>query len=818
MKHFRSLQLLLISLWAAVLGCSSDEAPASSAVCGDGTRTGSEQCDLTDLGGTSCKSLGYALGGTLACSAGCTYDTAGCVGDPTPACPETPCKDSVCVEGVCIAHCAEGAVAGACVCDGTVRADGYCCSGKHQAGPCTVLACDEGAIASACDCGGELQSSGYCCSGTHQPTPCSVPACDEGQVLFSCTCGSAVVDTGYCCQGSHQTGACNFTVHYVSNSGDDANSGTSPAAPWKSLAKVQTADLKPGDAVLFRRGDEWVGTLTIQASGAAGNPIVFGAYDKGVRPKLYGSETVTDWTQHSGSIFKASFPKPIAQLFLDGARMRLARYPNQGYVSVSSLQSSTQFTANALDAALDYTGATWFGRTDYWIMETMQVTASNSKTLTLGSAPSSHLNVGEGFILMNKLAFLDQPGEWFYDSSTSTVYLWTPNGDSPSSYTIRGTVHDNGVVANNKDHVTVRDLEILHQAKAGIHSPNSDSFTIKNNEIAFQEEVGIRNDSASVNMVIADNVIRGVNGIGIWLWAANKLLVTDNRIYDVAVWDGIGNAGIFRINAGSAMEIEGSEHVIRYNRVIGTGGVGIFYRGAATIEYNFVQNVCLIKDDGGGIYTNTSGSSATIRQNIVLDAVGTPEGFTSTRSMAEGIYVDEIAAGVTVEGNTVARCGNSGIKLHKNAGTVVRYNTIMDARQSIHVLGSSGTKSDIHHNIMFAASAQDDYLERQVFINSASGNAQYDYNTYVNPYATSGVFQAESIYRDFPGWQAFTNGESNSTFDGTPLGTGQSPELFYNDTKSPKTFQLTATYKALDGTLVSSLTLEPFSSQILIRQ
>ena len=40
--------------------------------CGDGRRTGAEECDATDLGGETCESLGY-IGGTLSCNSNCGY-------------------------------------------------------------------------------------------------------------------------------------------------------------------------------------------------------------------------------------------------------------------------------------------------------------------------------------------------------------------------------------------------------------------------------------------------------------------------------------------------------------------------------------------------------------------------------------------------------------------------------------------------------------------------------------------------------------------------------------------------------------------------
>jgi hypothetical protein len=63
-------------------------------LCSDGTKNGSEQCDGLDLGGASCNSLGYTMGGTLGCTAACQYDISPCCqGDSQdgPATGQTTC-------------------------------------------------------------------------------------------------------------------------------------------------------------------------------------------------------------------------------------------------------------------------------------------------------------------------------------------------------------------------------------------------------------------------------------------------------------------------------------------------------------------------------------------------------------------------------------------------------------------------------------------------------------------------------------------------------------------------------------------------------
>ncbi len=71
--------------------------------------------------------------------------------------------------------------------------------------------------------------------------------------------------------------------------GDDSNSGAAPGLAWQSLRRVSQFGLKPGDYVLLRRGEVWNEQLQITSSGAADNPITFGAYGTGAAPAIDGT-------------------------------------------------------------------------------------------------------------------------------------------------------------------------------------------------------------------------------------------------------------------------------------------------------------------------------------------------------------------------------------------------------------------------------------------------------------------------------------------------------------------------------------------------
>jgi len=104
---------------------------------------------------------------------------------------------------------------------------------------------------------------------------------------------------GACGVASVSTAVAQAADYYVdSNSGSDENPGTKDA-PWKSLQKLQELEFKPGDSVMFKRGSEFSGTLTVAVSGEEGKPITFKAYGVGELPRFSNP----DYDKNYGRVF-----------------------------------------------------------------------------------------------------------------------------------------------------------------------------------------------------------------------------------------------------------------------------------------------------------------------------------------------------------------------------------------------------------------------------------------------------------------------------------------------------------------------------------
>ena len=98
------------------------------------------------------------------------------------------------------------------------------------------------------------------------------------------------------------------TTYFVSASGSDQNSGSSPAQAWRTVGRVNRAVLHPGDGVLFAGGQTFGDSdLEPSASGTAQSPIVYGSYGEGDAVISQGAWFVQDHLTFDHLQFGATF-------------------------------------------------------------------------------------------------------------------------------------------------------------------------------------------------------------------------------------------------------------------------------------------------------------------------------------------------------------------------------------------------------------------------------------------------------------------------------------------------------------------------------
>ena len=113
------------------------------------------------------------------------------------------------------------------------------------------------------------------------------------------------------------------TYFVDSAAGNDDAAGTCETAAWRSLERVNKAELKPGDVVRFKRGGLWRGTL-VPRSGEPGRPITYTTYGTGVKPIFQQSvdrSRPEDWVEEKPGFWatRKSEPERFEQIWKPSA-------------------------------------------------------------------------------------------------------------------------------------------------------------------------------------------------------------------------------------------------------------------------------------------------------------------------------------------------------------------------------------------------------------------------------------------------------------------------------------------------------------------
>ena len=633
--------------------------------------------------------------------------------------------------------------------------------------------------------------------------------------------------------------------YFVSATGNDANSGKTPWNAWQTITKVNATTFQPGDVVAFRRGDAFYGTLTPANSGTTGKPIIYTAYGTGAKPKIYGSQPVTGWTVHQSSTYKATFADTITQVFVNDVKMQVARLT----YFVPGITGYTAITApltpyNALKVLTDipvqaqnyYKGATAITRTENWMSTTRKVVYSNVDTLQFDSIPpdGQTYKAGQGVLLMNKLAFIDSPNEWYSD--TATVYLFSPGGDTPANYAVRASNLKYGVNINNKDFITVKNLDFRHQMHSAINitGTNPNDIIIDNCNISGQDNFGVyAYPGTGINFQITNNTISDIAGVGIFGINVGAAQIRNNFINNIGLFGtwGIAQNNNHRIpeNHGSGIELSRYDatgrNTIEYNNITNVGYNGIMWRYPADIRYNYIYNSGIAKADGGAIYTgNADASGSNIAYNIIDLCVGEKLGALQSVNMAFGIYGDEGSGGLIIENNTVTRATGAGIFSHLGYGNNINNNKLFDNVTGFLIKGGNLSTPNTFANNFIASGANGQILMgKGPGYKSQTVYATVTNNKYINAFNASNasVFWNQPTggsvtYYDYAGFNTVTGYNAASTLSTTALVTDETQRIIYNNTPYTKTFYLNNAASVKDSAnvaITANFNLAPFQSK-----
>ncbi len=471
--------------------------------------------------------------------------------------------------------------------------------------------------------------------------------------------------------------------YYVAMTGKDSNPGTREK-PFRTIQKY--ADIaQPGDICLVREGT-YRESVRPKNGGRTGDPIRYVAYP-GEKVTISGLETVTGkWKRHHGSIYKIKVDTKVEQLFVNGDMMVEARWPNMPFEDLwersawansgKGSQYEKMKDPNLAETGIDWTGAiatlnvahqfhTWTRRVSKHEKgsDTFEYVGNMGKLSgTIGSA--YHFE-NDYYYLSGKLEALDIATEWFYDTNSKMLYLWTPDGKSPAEHSVEVKVRERGFHVEGLDEIHLVGFDFLgttFQFKDTVHSLVDDCHLLFP---TYARELPERRGGSQLatGMSGSHNIIRncslGYTPLSGFVMDGPHSMLANNLIHDVC-WNGSLRFPAIRLGAGEEAGDEWNPTFVKGNTVYNIGSAGIGFRGQTyVVEYNYVHHAGLMSHDVAAIYTSGPATQGSIvRYNWVHNCHPEME---NGKNIGLGIRADDQCRNMRVHHNVVWDCGIDGI-------------------------------------------------------------------------------------------------------------------------------------------------------------
>ena len=561
------------------------------------------------------------------------------------------------------------------------------------------------------------------------------------------------------------------TNYYVSQkSGNDSRSlaeAQNPSTPWKSIDKINSLFnyLKPGDAILFNRGETFYGTLHISASGSASSPIKVGAYGSGAKPIITSLKTVSGWRSIGNGIYESTSSiktNTVQVVLINGEIHEMGRYPNsdianEGYLKIENTSGNYLLSSSELGGSPNWNGGEVVIKKNQWIIDTHQISShSGGQVKFNGNISSYPVEKDFGFFIQNHIKTLDAFGEWYFNPTTKKINIYFGNRN-PSSMKIEVSTLDNLLIKDYRDtNITIENLQFRGVNSDAIKLEGGRNIKILDSEINFSGENGILALSV-VDLLIERNSFNNTYNNGMYLRYGNdNAIIRNNEIRKTAL---IAGRTQNQDAAGIGVFAYGENVLVQNNAIINSGFNGIQFNGNYSIvKNNYIDTFCQIKGDGGGIYTfggvkYQGYKGRKIEGNIVVNSIGSkggiPDKGVNYRPLAEGIFLDDHSNNIAITGNTIGNTENSGLKMSNVNNIIVTNNTFYNSNSSItlgnNVIGEDTRTVKIYDNQFFVKNAN----QKSYLVTSHKDDvkimAEFDKNYFFRPLGDEFSIQSQYV-------------------------------------------------------------------------
>jgi hypothetical protein len=642
------------------------------------------------------------------------------------------------------------------------------------------------------------------------------------------------------------------TDYYFSTTGSDNNSGTSINSPYQTIGKVNAIfpNLAAGDRILFKRGETFYGSLITTKSGTSASPITLGAYGTGAKPVITGFTTVTGWTLIDAikGIYESNtftVGTGVNMITINGVEYAKGRYPNMnngnnGYLMYES-HTTNSITDNQSTIDTSWQHADVVIRTTHGSLEISNITGISGKTISFDNTDLGYqLSANNyGYFIQNDIKTLDQFGEWYYNAATNKLDVCFGN-NNPSLYVVKSGSIDK-VIQTRSSFLTVRDITVTGANSyavwndwVGVSDLKFTNCTFSYNgidAILFAGKINVTIDSCLFDHNNSNAISVGANNENVIV--SNTTISNTGLLNGMLIKDDYKRYG-FGIYSSSPVNKVGLTCI--NNIIKNTGYIGVYFAGDNNlIKYNYVDSVCLLLDDGSGIYTYNYAPTGTpgvnvnnqVLYNIVDHSLGEPEG-TEGNNMAHAYYCDDYTNNIRFIGNTGVNSGYSGIYFHNTNNYIVQNNIFYNNAVQMYWQDDKSVSytfnGDLQQNQLFANAASQYIFYMGSVNNNFSTYGLTDNNYYCSPFKENQIahtnwFSHSDTYYDLTSWQNTYHKDLNTKK--TPVTITDAANVFfqYNATNSPVTVSLNGKYIGLDHTVYNtgSVIIQPFSSVLLIK-
>lgn len=647
------------------------------------------------------------------------------------------------------------------------------------------------------------------------------------------------------------------TNRYISSGGDNTT-GLTPSTAWQTVAKLNLSwgSIVAGDSILFHSGETFYGEIIVGKSGLSTQNIVIGSYGTGATPIISGLSTVTGWVNLGGNIWEAptvGVKDSVNLVLRDNLIMQVGRFPNtnasnSGYLTYTA-STPTSITGPALSTTTNWTGAEVAIRLHRWEIKRRRVTSHSGGVVgfaTMTDVPS----LNYGYFFQRDPRTLDRDGEWYYNISTSKLRMYFGN-NNPAAYTIKISTIDTLFFSSSKSQITVINLSFIGSNVSGMMLSGGTNLTIRNCSAINNGGDGIASWFSLFN--IFDRCTTDLClGSGIRVFGSSTApvnhIVMNCSVNHTALIAGMETTD--KSSAGNGINVNGGSNVTIINNTVKNSGHHAvrWFGDNVLIRYNFIDSFCLVRDDGGGIYSfqNNTGVPVTthfnrrIISNIVTNGIGASDGAFSSdlspsgilsRFSANGIYDDEGVRDVIMDSNLIANCAYQGFQGNGNGNLFLRYNTVFNVpisdgyqrlKNESPLTGFVITKNTFYpYRLRF----RDQAINIPATVtpeNDVIRMGTLDSNWYCTKTGTDSSLDIQTARTVAPtnfleSWRPFSYLTGTIGIETHSVFKPNTGILRYNETSINKTFVLGANYRDVRGNLYTGLiTLAPFKFEVLL--